>query len=107
VAKIHTRSTHPGGRKEKLKNEPRRTRTWRKDRTRSWQGDKPQSKDPSPITLSDKEPEKGMDDKDPGGALYPPGMPKDIQKEVREHILKSQPVPDCPKTVRFEDNPGW
>jgi hypothetical protein len=46
-----------------------------------------------------------MDDKDPGAALYTQGMPKDIQKEVQEHILKSQPVPVRPETVRFKDNP--
>jgi hypothetical protein len=105
VAKTHTCSTHPGGKKEELKNKPQRIRTRCKDPTRSRQGDKTQAKDRSPIASSDEEPEKGMDDEDPGGALYPLGMPKDIQREVHEHILESQPVPVHSKTVRFEDNP--
>jgi hypothetical protein len=38
---------------------------------------------------SDKEPEKGVDDEDPKDTLYPPGMPKDIQKKYKSRFWSS------------------
>jgi hypothetical protein len=103
VAKTYTCSTHPGGEKE-LQSEPWNRMVSRKKGTKSWQGKAAKAHDQRPNLSSNEESEKGMEEQG-GSASYPPGMPKDIQGEVRELLLQEQPAPVHTKTVRFEDTP--
>jgi hypothetical protein len=104
VAKTYTRSTHPGGEKKELQSEPRNCMVSRKKGTKSRQGRGAETHDQRPNLSPNEESENGMEEQG-GSASYLPGMPKDIQREVREILLQEQPAPVRTKMIRFEDTP--
>src|SRR5947209_1383948 len=97
VAKTYTRSTHPGGERKELQKEPRNHRVHRKKGAKSRPGRGAETEDRRPRSLLEEESEKGMEGGE-GSSSYPPGMPKDIQGEVREQLLQEQPAPTRAKT---------